>query len=366
MLSLLLTFAAWSRPVEVAPVAPAVTDVGVQADLLGGVDAWEGGGGPGSDLRLGLAGQRSRDGRTLAGGYGGNLQVWAGPWALDHHHAWGAVRGARGPVAEAALAGSVAQGWGEARLATGVRLGGARNSGQIVLGGVVRADGQPTPGAMLLAWGTRRVHPRATVHAWAHGRVWTSDHLPATAALGIGSTWNPRLDLDVRALVSVAATAPGEQPSRAGLLPAGAAWLRTDLEVAWAVGSAFWLVGAGGWEGGRAEAGWSRWRAFAGLRATVGRTHGVSHDPGPRRVHLRVAAPDATRVEVLGDFTDWRPRPLERSEEGWILDVELAPGVYEYVYRVDGRTLAPPEATERRDDGFGGENGLLVVRPGGR
>lgn len=82
--------------------------------------------------------------------------------------------------------------------------------------------------------------------------------------------------------------------------------------------------------------------------------------PSPLRLH----APAAQRVSVVGDFNGWRPgaTPLERSGGGWwSVQLDLAPGRYLYAFVVDGEILAPPEADILVDDGFGGRNGLLLV-----
>ena len=75
-----------------------------------------------------------------------------------------------------------------------------------------------------------------------------------------------------------------------------------------------------------------------------------------------IVAPDATTVEILGSFSDWRPVPLAQAADGsWRTELSLAAGIYEYIYRVDGQPRTPPEAKRYQDDGFGGRNGVLIV-----
>lgn len=81
-------------------------------------------------------------------------------------------------------------------------------------------------------------------------------------------------------------------------------------------------------------------------------------------VELRLRAPEAESVAVVGDFNDWDPRahPLRRDGEGWwTLRATLDPGTYQYAYTVDGEWITPPEALITVDDGFGGRNGVLEV-----
>jgi hypothetical protein len=78
---------------------------------------------------------------------------------------------------------------------------------------------------------------------------------------------------------------------------------------------------------------------------------------------LTVRVPEARRVELMGDFTDWLAVPLERiSADEWRLTLAVAPGVHRVNLRVDGgEWLVPPGLTAVRDE-FGGAVGLLVVQ----
>lgn len=77
---------------------------------------------------------------------------------------------------------------------------------------------------------------------------------------------------------------------------------------------------------------------------------------------LRFPVPRATRVEIAGDWNDWRRTPLERDADGrWILRVRLRPGVYRFNLIVDGDRWIVPEGVPAVDDGFGGKTGILIV-----
>jgi hypothetical protein len=81
--------------------------------------------------------------------------------------------------------------------------------------------------------------------------------------------------------------------------------------------------------------------------------------PGTNRVVLK-ARPGA-RVELLADWTNWRPNPvLEASPGVYPVDVELAPGIHRFAFRVDGRWTVPPGYPTEPDE-FGGRRALLRV-----
>ncbi|HEX7091932.1 MAG TPA: glycogen-binding domain-containing protein [Longimicrobiales bacterium] len=87
-------------------------------------------------------------------------------------------------------------------------------------------------------------------------------------------------------------------------------------------------------------------------------------------VQFRLEAPGARRVELAGDFTDWRPaHTLSEAAPGvWTVVVPLEPGVHEYAFVIDGERWVPDPLAPRVDDGFGGSNSRLDVLapiPGG-
>lgn len=59
-----------------------------------------------------------------------------------------------------------------------------------------------------------------------------------------------------------------------------------------------------------------------------------------RKTTITCVAPDAAEVFVAGTFNDWKPDklPLKRDKAGrWSVDLELAPGRYEFKFIVDGQ-----------------------------
>ncbi len=85
---------------------------------------------------------------------------------------------------------------------------------------------------------------------------------------------------------------------------------------------------------------------------------------GGSRYQLTVDAPHARRVEITGDFTNWKPLALRRAADGrWTATLDLAVGTHRVNARVDGGSwIAPPGLTTMSDD-FAGEVGLLVIEP---
>jgi 1,4-alpha-glucan branching enzyme len=76
--------------------------------------------------------------------------------------------------------------------------------------------------------------------------------------------------------------------------------------------------------------------------------------------------PNATAVELLGDFTNWDEHPvlLRRLKGGvWRATVPLEPGVHEYRFRVDGQWRDDTNCAARRPNPFGGENCVRDVGP---
>lgn len=93
---------------------------------------------------------------------------------------------------------------------------------------------------------------------------------------------------------------------------------------------------------------------------------GPASDAGEVVTRFVFIAPEASAVQVTGDFVDWSPQGIAlRNERGtgvWIVEVALQPGVYQYAFVVDGREWRPdPRAVSRVDDGFGRENSVVIV-----
>lgn len=77
---------------------------------------------------------------------------------------------------------------------------------------------------------------------------------------------------------------------------------------------------------------------------------------------IRVRAPDARRVELMGDFTQWQVVSLVRLPDGtWSVTLPLAPGTYRMNIRVDGGAWGVPPGLPALSDDFGGVIGVLNI-----
>jgi hypothetical protein len=83
---------------------------------------------------------------------------------------------------------------------------------------------------------------------------------------------------------------------------------------------------------------------------------------GTDSVSFRITAPNASQVEIAGDFTGWKPVALIPAEPGvWTLALPMQRGNYQMNVRVNGgQWLAPPSLLTMLDE-FGGRVGLLVI-----
>ena len=70
-------------------------------------------------------------------------------------------------------------------------------------------------------------------------------------------------------------------------------------------------------------------------------------------------APTAMSVQLVGDFTHWKDRPinLHKTQSGvWEKQVELEPGTHHYRFLVDGQWRDDPECTLRVPNPFGSQD----------
>jgi hypothetical protein len=78
--------------------------------------------------------------------------------------------------------------------------------------------------------------------------------------------------------------------------------------------------------------------------------------------------PQAKQVFVAGSFNDWQKEQIpltDNSGKGtWIGVVPMKPGLYEYMFYVDGRWASDSHALRYKDDGFGRKNAILELGTG--
>lgn len=84
-------------------------------------------------------------------------------------------------------------------------------------------------------------------------------------------------------------------------------------------------------------------------------------------VHLKLEAPEATTVTVVGDWNGWDPSANEMEDPDgdgiWETEIKLKPGnEYRYQFLVDDQQWIPdPNAPLKVRDGFGGVNSVLQL-----
>jgi 1,4-alpha-glucan branching enzyme len=104
-----------------------------------------------------------------------------------------------------------------------------------------------------------------------------------------------------------------------------------------------------------------------GLALVLSRSflHSATPLTAPPRVivHFRLGDVAAREVAVVGDFNGWRPEHrLHQVAVGvWSVDVALRPGVYNYVFVVDGKVVRLDPLAPRVSDGFGGASSRVAV-----
>jgi 1,4-alpha-glucan branching enzyme len=77
---------------------------------------------------------------------------------------------------------------------------------------------------------------------------------------------------------------------------------------------------------------------------------------------IRVHAPDAESVELMGDFTGWETVKLETAGGGWWSgSFRVPPGIHELNVRLDGKGWIVPRGLNSRADELGGSVGILIV-----
>ena len=83
-----------------------------------------------------------------------------------------------------------------------------------------------------------------------------------------------------------------------------------------------------------------------------------------KKQEFRFARPGAMTVQLVGDFTDWRSKPIGMTKGPggvWRAQVELTPGVHHYRFLVDGEWQDDPECTLRIPNPYGTQNAVVNV-----
>jgi hypothetical protein len=98
----------------------------------------------------------------------------------------------------------------------------------------------------------------------------------------------------------------------------------------------------------------SRRATVAGARVSI-----VRLDAARRRIEIRGVT--ASRIEVMGDFTDWMPVALDALGDVWRVEREISPGLHRMAIRLDGGEWIAPANLPRATDDLGGVVGLVTV-----
>jgi 1,4-alpha-glucan branching enzyme len=83
-----------------------------------------------------------------------------------------------------------------------------------------------------------------------------------------------------------------------------------------------------------------------------------------KKVGFQLNSPEAKAVYLAGNFNEWdiKATPMKKDNSGcWRAEVDLAPGVYEYRYYVDGAWQDDPETPGSVPNPFGSRNCVLSV-----
>ena len=335
---------------------------------------------------------------------GGVVDLGTGPAAWDRADAGSLTQGALGASYRTAslfgLQPELAGGFGlssEPGARTAVRwdLGGrlhtrGRSTG-VWIGAAVGGAGVGAPSASLtrLEGGVRQAIGPAGVHVWVMRTTFGSvpvargglgqDGGPASDTLvaGGGRRVAEYTDLGSRATLELGRYELGALLVRrlGGVTPRRTGW---ELSGVWWLDPGIGLVGSVGHslpQFGVAVPG-ARY-GTVGVRLALGASPRGFRLPAPPRPdagapvrlvlaaarRLAIVGPAADSAEVMGDFTDWQPRPLVPDGEGrWTLGEALSPGVHQLNVRFDGGPWLVPAGAADVDDGFGGRVGLFVVR----
>lgn len=232
--------------------------------------------------------------------------------------------------------------------------------GRLDLGLVMRRDSANEAAGLLIGgMGDARLNPRARLSGSVECRIFEGDAdtlLNGSLGLrvGLSSRLSARVAAGLWAAPGSAATPWADQVTNGELYATALAGAELAVRSGWSVPLELGVYGD--LQGDLAP----------GFTLRAGLAFGASRSPtpesGPRAVHLTVFAPEATSAEVVGSFSDWQPVSMWRHPDGsWTADLALTPGVYSYVYRVDGQTVTPSDATMVREDDFGVRQGLLLV-----
>ena len=89
-----------------------------------------------------------------------------------------------------------------------------------------------------------------------------------------------------------------------------------------------------------------------------------TNNSGSKTQLFSITAPTALSVQLVGDFTHWKERPinLHKATSGvWRTKVELEPGEHHYRFLIDGQWRDDPECTVRVPNPYGSQDAVRQV-----
>ena len=84
-----------------------------------------------------------------------------------------------------------------------------------------------------------------------------------------------------------------------------------------------------------------------------------------RNVEFTFLSPEATKVSLAGAFNSWDTQTLlmkKNKERVWKIEINLAPGSYEYKFLADGLWVENITGIESAPNPFGTRNFLILVK----
>jgi 1,4-alpha-glucan branching enzyme len=71
---------------------------------------------------------------------------------------------------------------------------------------------------------------------------------------------------------------------------------------------------------------------------------------------------EVKKVQLAGCFTNWKPIPMSRQEDGvFLVSLRLGPGTYEYKFIADGQWLVDPSHSNWAANAYGSVNSVLRI-----
>jgi hypothetical protein len=87
-----------------------------------------------------------------------------------------------------------------------------------------------------------------------------------------------------------------------------------------------------------------------------------SRDESGTQVMFRLPKTAASSIALVGSFTEWQPKLMDRTEDGWSLTLTLSEGAHQFAFLLDGQRWYLPEgAPGIIDDGFGRRNATVII-----